>query len=138
MRHVIGVAAAAALLLLALVQSSGAAATPGGLSACDYQPRFRDIPCSEVDRALREAAAEFAVDETALRRVVRCESKFDPYAGRRYRGLFQHDPGAWGQRVREFNAHVAPDVRGVITSPFDNTRVSARMIGLGQDHWPNC
>jgi len=44
------------------------------LRACDYQPNYRDVPCAEVDRALTEAAAEFAVDETKLRTIVRCES----------------------------------------------------------------
>ena len=132
------IALTTALGVAALLPST-AAAGPGGLSACDYRGDFRGIPCTEVDRAIREAAAEFRVDENRLRRIVRCESKFDPFADSgRYKGLFQHDRQYWPGRVAEFNARVSPDVPGNYHSPFDNARLSARIIGLGQDHWPNC
>ena len=43
-----------------------------------------------------EAAAEFAVDETKLRTIVRCESTFNPYADSgHYKGLFQQAPEYW-------------------------------------------
>jgi hypothetical protein len=41
--------------------------------------------------------------------------------------------------VGDFKRHRDPDVAGDIYSPFDNARVSARMIAAGMDdHWPNC
>jgi hypothetical protein len=136
------IALTTALGVAALLPStaSTAGAAPGGLSACDHRRDFRGIPCTEVDRAIREAAAEFRVDETRLRRIVRCESKFDPYADSgRYKGLFQQDSRSWAGRVAEFNANVSPDVPGNYHNPFDNARVSARMMGLdGGSHWPNC
>jgi hypothetical protein len=129
-----------AIGLAALLPSTAQAAT-GGLSACDYRGDFRGIPCGEVDRAIHEAAAEFKVDETRLRLIVRCESKFDPFAdgaGGLYKGLFQQSGQYWSGRVADFNANVEPDVPGNYHSPFDNARVSARMMGMGEDHWPNC
>lgn len=110
------------------------------LRACDYQPNYRDVPCAEVDRALTEAAVEFAVDETKLRTIVRCESTFNPYADSgHYKGLFQQAPEYWQGRVADFNRHRDPDVGGQIYHPFDNARVSARMLAAGMSsHWPNC
>lgn len=132
------IALTAALGLAALLPSTAKAQT-GGLSACDYRADFRGIPCGEVDRAIHEAALEFRVDEARLRGIVRCESKFDPFADSgRYKGLFQQASQYWAGRVADFNANVSPDVPGNYFSPFDNARVSARMVGLGQDHWPNC
>jgi hypothetical protein len=132
-------AIALATLALAAFVPSTAAAQSGGLSACDYQSTYREIPCTEVDRAVTEAAAEFRVDEARLREIVRCESRFDPFAENgQYKGLFQQSSSYWAGRVADFNANVDPDVPGNYTSPFDNARVSARMLGLGGDHWPNC
>lgn len=132
------IALTTALGLAALLPSTAEART-GGLSACDYGAAFRDIPCREVDRAIHEAAVEFRVDETRLRRIVRCESKFDPFAENGpYKGLFQQARQYWSGRVADFNANVSPDVPGNYHSPFDNARVSARMVGLGEDHWPSC
>ena len=112
----------------------------GSLRACDYQANYRDIPCTEVDRAITEAAAEFAVDETRLRTIVRCESTFNPYADSgHYKGLFQQAPEYWTKRVADFNRHRDPDVGGHIYHPFDNSRISARMLAAGMSsHWPNC
>ena len=110
------------------------------LRACDYQASYRDVPCAEVDRAIMEAAAEFAVDENRLRTIVRCESTFNPYADSgHYKGLFQQAPEYWKNRVADFNARRDPDVAGHIYSPFDNSRISARMLAGGMSsHWPNC
>ena len=138
MKHAIALVTALALGALVPSTSAGAAQT-GGLSACDYQASYGGIPCGEVDRAITEAAAEFAVDETRLRQIVRCESTFDPYATNgQYKGLFQQASSYWGGRVSEFNANVDPDVPGDAYHPFDNARVSARMLSSGTDHWPNC
>jgi hypothetical protein len=136
MRYATAFVAAAGLLFAPSV----ATATTGGLSACDYQASYGDIPCTEVDRAITESAREFGVDETRLRVIARCESGFNPFAGNGpYQGMFQQAADAWGARAGEFNAAVDPDVPGDIHSPFDNTRVSARMLAIdGDSHWPNC
>jgi len=130
------------LVLVSALQGPGTAAAKnsGGLSACDYRANFGDVPCREVDRSIAESAAEFRVEETELRRIVRCESRFDPHADSgSYKGLFQQDSGYWPKRVTDFNRHEDPDVSGDIYSPFDNARVSARMVAGGlDDHWPNC
>lgn len=135
-----------AVLTLAVAALAGPLSPPadahrdGGLRACDYQAQYRDIPCAEVDRAVTEASVEFGVDETRLRTIVRCESRFNPYADSgHYKGLFQQAPEYWQKRVADFNAHRDPDVPGNIHSPFDNSRVSARMLAGGMgSHWPNC
>jgi hypothetical protein len=133
------IALVTALALGALVPSTSAGAQTGGLSACDYRSSYGDIPCSEVDRAITEAAAEFGVDETAMRRTAKCESTFDPYARNgQYGGLYQQASSYWGDRVGDFNANVDPDVSGGIYNPFDNARVSARMMTQSSSHWPNC
>jgi hypothetical protein len=130
------------LVLVSAFQVGGAAAArnSGGLSACDYQATFGDVPCQEVDRSIAESAAEFNVDQTRLRKIVRCESRFNPHAkSGSYRGLFQQASDYWSKRVADFNRHRDPDVTGDIYSPFDNARVSSRMIAGGLDeHWPNC
>jgi len=133
------IALATTLALASVLFAATAAAETGGLSGCDYSASFGNIPCSEVDRAITEAAAESRVDETRLRTIVRCESRFNPFAENgSYKGLFQQSSTYWDGRVADFNANVDPDVPGNYSSPFDNARVSARMIGLGQEHWPNC
>jgi hypothetical protein len=131
---------AAAVAFLTCPLTPAADAHDGAMHACDYQPNYRDIPCAEVDRAITEASAEFALDEMQLRKIVRCESTFNPYADSgHYKGLFQQAPEYWRGRVAEFNRHRDPDVAGHIFNPFDNTRVSARMLAGGKSsHWPNC
>ena len=139
MKYAIALVSALALVALVPASSPTAAAQSGGLSACDYRASYGDIPCGEVDRAITEAAAEFGVDETRMRQTVRCESTFNPYAtSGQYKGLFQQASSYWGERVGEFNANVDPDVPGDYYNPFDNARVSARMMASGTDHWPNC
>jgi hypothetical protein len=127
---------AAALVPAARVEAE----TSGGLRACDYRSDYDGVPCSEVDRAISESAAEFRMDDVKLRKIVRCESKFDPRAeSGQYKGLFQQVAKYWPKRVDDFNAHHDPDVGDEIYSPFDNSRVSARMLAAGMDeHWPNC
>jgi hypothetical protein len=127
-------------LVAALLPTAGPAQAHDGLHACDYQPNYRDVPCAEVDRAISESAAEFQVDDLKLRKIVRCESRFNPYADSgHYRGLFQQAPEYWQNRVAQFNAHHDPDAGNNIYSPFDNARISARMLAAGLDgHWPNC
>lgn len=114
--------------------------TSDGLHACDYRSNYDGIPCREVDRAISESATEFRVDDVELRKIVRCESRFDPRAeSGDYKGLFQQVGKYWRKRVADFNRHHNPDVGDNIYSPFDNARVSARMLAAGlQEHWPNC
>jgi hypothetical protein len=133
-------AVVAMLASLLLLPAGAAQSQTSGLSACDHQPYYGDIPCGEVDRAIHESAVESGVDETRMREIVLCESTFDPFASNSpYEGLFQQDEGSWGQRVAEFNAAVDPDAPGDIHSPFDNARVSARMLAQGMESaWPNC
>ena len=141
MRTLTAIAAAAATagMLVLAPASAGAHSTSGGLSACDYRASYRDIPCAEVDRAIKVAANEAKVDENRMRQIVRCESKFDPFASNgRYKGLFQQDVNSWAGRVQDFNDHVNPDVSGDIHHPFDNARVSARMLRSSASHWPSC
>ena len=111
-----------------------------GLHACDYRRNYDGIPCREVDRAISESAVEFGTDEVGLRKIARCESRFDPGAdGGEYKGLFQQVAKDWQKRVAEFNETHNPDVGGNIYSPFDNARVSSRMLAAGmRDDWPNC
>jgi hypothetical protein len=102
---------------------------------------FRDIPCSEVDRAISEAAREFSIDEQKFRKKIRCETggTFNPFIGRYFKGLTQQHPGYWGGRVLRFNMTQEPDVLGNVLSPFDNARVGAWMASTdGWWHWPNC
>ena len=124
----------------ALVPTPVDAEPSDGLHACDHRSNFDGIPCREVDRAISESAAEFRVDDVKLRRIVRCESRFDPRADSgEYKGLFQQVAKHWRKRVADFNRHHNPDVGDNIYSPFDNARVSARMLAAGtQEHWPNC
>src|SRR5688572_28607861 len=104
------------------------AETSDGLHARDYQRDYDGIPCREVDRAISESAAEFRVDDVKLRKIVRCESSFNPRADSgEYKGLFQQVAKYWRKRVADFNRHHNPDVGDNIYSPFDNARVSARM-----------
>ena len=135
----IGISLALAAMTVGLAPSAGAHKN-GSLRACDYQANYRDVPCAEVDRAITESSAEFGVDENKLRTIVRCESTFNPYADSgHYKGLFQQAPEYWKKRVADFNAHRDPDVPGNIYSPFDNARISARMLAAGMSsHWPNC
>ena len=62
------------------------AARTGPLDACAREwtrtGYYRDIPCSEVNRAINEAAAWWGIDEQRFRRVIRCESSFNPFANR--------------------------------------------------------
>jgi hypothetical protein len=110
-----------------------------GLHACDYRRDYDGIPCGEVDRAISESAAEFRLDDVKVRKIVRCESRFNPRADSgEYKGLFQQVARYWRKRVADFNRHHDPDVGDNIYSPFDNARVSARMLAAGQEHWPSC
>lgn len=120
-----------ALVLLTTIAVPAQARSEGGLSACDYASSFRDIPCGEVNRAITEAAQEFRIDEGRFRRMIRCESKFNPFVGTKYKGLTQantHPGGYWSTQVPRFNAAVNPDVTGNVLAPFDNARVAARVI----------
>lgn len=121
------------------------------LDACSHTPKgspgfYNDIPCGEVNRAIREAAAEFSIDETRFRRLIRCESRFNPFVGRKYKGLVQansYTGGFWSTQVPEFNRTLRagqPPVLGNIHAPFDNARVGARVISLeGYGQWdPRC
>lgn len=116
------------------------ATQPNPLSACSTSATFNDIPCSEVDRALTEAAREFRLDEAKFRRVARCESGFNPFnSTRSYYGVFQHLKSEWAGRVRAFNQGYNPDVLGNPHSPFDNARIAAWMINnTGWGAWPVC
>lgn len=133
---VVSVVIAAPLVPAASVEASKS----DGLHACDYQSSYAGTPCSEVDRAISESAAEFRVGDLELRKIVRCESRFDPRADSGdYKGLFQQVGRYWRKRVADFNAHHNPDVGDDVYSPLDNSRVSARMLAAGMDeHWPNC
>ncbi len=117
---------------------------PNPLSACSTAPVFHDIPCSEVDRAIREAAREFNLDENKFRRVARCESGFNPFnSPGSYFGLMQHLKTEWAGRATAFNQGYDPNVLGNPHSPFDNARVAAWMIHNDQDSnpwsaWPQC
>ena len=130
------VCAAALVLGAAPVEAE----TSDGLHACDYQANYDGIPCREVDRAISESAAEFRLGDAEFRKIVRCESSFNPRADSgEYKGLFQQVGRYWRKRVADFNRHHNPDVGDNIYSPFDNARVSARMLAAGmQEHWPNC
>ena len=129
-------------LAAVLVPGAGRVEAEGsrGLRACDYRSDYDGTPCTEVDRAISESAGEFRVDDTELRSIVRCESKFDPHAtSGSYKGLFQQVDDYWPKRVDDFNEHHDPDVGNDIYSQFDNSRVSARMLAAGEDEdWPNC
>ncbi len=110
------------------------------LSACGHASMFHDIPCSEVDRAITEAAREFRLNEGKFRRVARCESGFNPFnSPGSYFGLMQHSKSEWSGRVRAFNQGYDPDVLGNPHAPFDNARVAAWMIhNDGWGPWPEC
>jgi hypothetical protein len=114
------------VLATALPTGPAGASKSDGLHACDYQSDYDGIACHEVDRAISE--------------IVRCESRFDPRADSgEYKGLFQQVAKYWRKRVADFNRHHNPDVGDNIYSPFDNARVSARMLAAGmEEHWPNC
>lgn len=111
------------------------------LSACGHAAFFQDIPCSEVDRAITEAAREFRLNETKLRKVIRCESGFNPFnSPGSYYGLGQHLKSEWNGRVAAFNRGYDPDVIGNPHAPFDNARVTAWMAHNEGDWgaWPEC
>lgn len=96
------------------------------------------VAYGEVGRALGEAGREFGVDLEQLRRIAWCESRFNPTASNgTHMGLMQQSVRYWPGRVAAFNRAVDPDVRGVITDPFDNARVSSWMLAApgGARHW---
>ena len=89
-RLLVGAAVIAASGMLVPTAAPVEAEPSDGLHACDHRPNFDGIPCREVDRAISESAAEFRVDDVKLRKIVRCESRFDPRADSgEYKGLFQ-------------------------------------------------
>lgn len=129
----------AELLMVAGLQGSASACANGAAVSGVFRQGFNSIMCTEVDRALNEAAVEFKVDGNRIRRMATCESGLDPFAGRKYKGLFQQSNVYWNGRVRAFNRDNDIDVTGNIYSPFDNARVTAYMISkFGYGAWPSC
>lgn len=155
----------ARLVLLSLVAALAIGTFPPSTSTADAatwytacgQPasiraQFRDIPCSEIDRAVHEAAVEFHINEQNFREVVQCESKFNPYArrpGSQFRGLTQQGYDFERRHVPRFDndpKHVdlgkgMPGYRGPTTgyslfNPFHNARNAARVISIwGYAEW---
>ncbi len=105
------------------------AARTGPLDACaptwTRTGYYGDISCSEVNRAINEAAAWWGIDEQRFRRVIRCESAFNPFANRY--GLVQLTDGFWHREAPRFNAAAGP-IATVRASPFHNAYVAAWVI----------
>ncbi len=124
------------VLLAATAGSADARTEHRSTDACDYAREWRDVPCTEVNRAITEAAREFHIDEARFRRMIRCESRFHPFVGARYRGLTQQGPGFVAAVYPRFNAAVEPDVLGNPLAPFDNARTAAWVISReGYSQW---
>lgn len=141
-----------ALLLI----SPNANASEGSLIACEQpastQAQYGNIPCTEIDRAIHEAAIEFKINETRFRLMIRCESRFRPSVKNKESsatGLTQQTIGFRSAQVPEFDhdpyirvdlGKGMPDYRGPttafqVTNPFHNARLAAFVIseeGYGQ------
>lgn len=109
------------------------ASTAGIPFACHHGPTLDGIPCSEIDRAVQEAANEFRIDHRKFRVTIECESDYYPNAGRFYKGLTQQSQEFWDRWVPRFNRDVAVDIGagrpyGSRTHPFDNARLAAYVI----------
>jgi soluble lytic murein transglycosylase-like protein len=86
---------------------------------------------SDVDHALRLAAASYGVDEGRLRDVATCESGLRPYAdGGIYLGLFQFGSPLWSTTpYRAFDR----------TDPYASALAASWAISRGMSsHWPVC
>lgn len=134
----------AAAAMVAAPTSVSAHASHGRLPfACDFAPTLDGVPCSEVDRAVGEAADEFGIDHARFRRMIACESHFRPAVDSNYPyvGLTQQGSEFWRRWVPRFNYVVAVDLgdRRPYASryhPFDNARLAAYVISLnGYDEW---
>lgn len=97
-------------------------------------------PSPEVERIIREAAAEFGVDPERALRIADGESDFHEDSGMgggNYGGVFQQSKKDWPRRVQAFNDEYDPDVGNNIYDAKDNARVSMRMMSApgGMSHW---
>jgi hypothetical protein len=115
-------------------------AYPAHWFACGQHPDHQaamTVPCSEIDRAVGEAADEFGLDHRRFRLLARCESHFKNAAGRSHVGVYQQAAKYWRGRVNDFNRrHPHYPVGLDASNPFWNARVSADMIARGQArHW---
>lgn len=119
--------------------------------ACEEAPSIDGVPCSEIDRAVGEAADEFHIDHAKFRRTIKCESSYNPVTGGFYEGLAQESQEFWDRWVPRFNRDVAVDIGagrpyGSRTHPFDNARLAAYVIrwyinnrgGDGYQEWGIC
>lgn len=112
--------------------------------ACDHAPNLDGIPCSEIDRAVAEAANEFGIDHRTFRVVIECESSYEPVTGGYYEGLTQQSAEFFNRWFPRFNAAVNPDLGdrrpyASRTHPFDNARLAAYVIHLnGYAEWGRC
>lgn len=94
----------------------------------------------EVRRAISESLVEFGMQHEAKRicRIAGCESTFNANANNgSHGGIFQQSFEYWPGRVKTFNAANSHyPVGSNVFSPFDNARVSIRMMKAGQwDDW---
>lgn len=106
--------------------------------ACDHAPTLDGVPCSEIDRAVQEAANEFGIDHRKFRFTIECESGYEPDAGGFYKGLTQQSLEFWNRWVPRFNRDVAVDIGagrpyGSRSHPFDNARLAAYVISREPD-----
>lgn len=123
-------------------------------TACGQHPNHvakMAAPCEEIDRAVREAAAEFGIDEGRFRRSINCESHFiDVNTNGQYLGLTQQGNGFRARQVPAFDHDPAvtvdigqgmPNYTGPTTAfepfnPFHNARLAARAISIsGYREW---
>lgn len=143
--------AALAVALVALLVPAGAAGASPWPTACGQHPAHvaaMAAPCSEIDRAVHEAAVESGIDEARFRRSISCESHFiDVAQNGQFIGLSQLGRSFVPGYVRPFDdAHAVdlgqgmPGYAGTGTgfdtrNPFHNARLAAWVIswdGYGQ------
>ncbi len=134
MRRLTAAFATAAILMATPLNINEAhAARSGPTDACApiwtaRQPRpgyFGQTPCSEVERAITEAVQLHPVNGDRFRRVIRCESSFNPHVNRW--GLVQLTDGFWNREMPRFNAANDPDIFDR-NNPFHNARLAAWVI----------
>lgn len=132
------------ITLIALLLILGFTSIPSSAHASSMSAEQGD-----VENIIEEAAQRFLLQNKLgqIKKVGWCESRYTPTASNgSHRGVFQQATKYWPGRVRDYNAHVAPEhrVSESITDPVANVMVSVRMMGLprrqggGMQHWSQC
>lgn len=92
-----------------------------------------------LDALFSTYAAQYNVDVNLLKKIARCESKFNTSAvggGGLYVGMYQYAAGSWSSIRKQMGLDPNPDLR---TNAEESIRTTAYAISLGRaSMWPTC